>query len=225
MQKGFAQTLLLLIVLLSLGGFALYWFFLRSSTPPVIPEKTAFPLPDSENLPQNTIFKNDEIGLEISLPPGFSIKQETEKDYFKRANGDTRKNFTYYVQYPPPEFVNSFYVMEAGENNPDKAKLSILVFKNPENMEPQKFYQEYWYYPFIWGEFSLSEKNKFAPQAIELIDGRESGTAVADFRETKPKFIYLPYKQKNLMLQIQMPTENNQTGNQILKSLKLSNPS
>ncbi len=222
MQKGFAQTLLLIVVFLLLGIFAIYWFFLKSpDSETITPERTTFPVPNSENLPQSTVFKNDEIGLEVSLPQGFSVKPETEAEYFKRANGDIRKNFTYYVQYPPPDFVDSFYVMEGGQSDPDKAKLSILVFQNPEKLNPQEFYKQYWYYPFIWGEFSMSEKNKIAPDGIELLNGKEASFSVVDFRPGKPKFIYLPYGQKDLMLQIHLPSENNEVGNKILESLKL----
>lgn len=218
MQKGFANFLLIVILVAAiLSVFGVYWISSKNQTSVTIQDKR-IPSPAS-NKPQNTVYKNSGIGLEFSLPPGYTVKEESEKEYFKRVYGDTRKNFTFYVQYPPPEFVNSFYVLKNGESNLDQANLIISVFKNPENLDAVKFYKEYWYYPFVWGDFS-AEKNKIAPVNIELIAGREGKSGVVDYREGKPKFIYLPRGDKGLMLQIQMSSQDNEMGKKILDSFK-----
>lgn len=218
MQKGFANFLLMVILVSAiLSVLGVYW--ISSKNQPSVPIQDKKMLSPASNKLQNTAYKNSEMGLEFSLPPGYSAKEESEKEYFKRVYGDTRKNFTYYVQYPPPEFVNSFYVLKNGEGNWDKANLIISIFKNPENLDAAKFYKDYWYYPFVWGDFS-AEKNKIAPVNVELIAGREGKSGVVDYRESKPKFIYLPRGDRGLMLQIQLPSENNETGKKILDSFK-----
>ena len=183
-------------------------------TPPTINEKKS---PVSS--PNPSVYEDTDIGFKISIPEGFEVKEESEEEYFKRAFGDIRKNFTYYVQYSPPEFVNSYYFLGAGESDPENAVLAIVVYKNPENLSPEAFYNKYWYYPFVWGEFNTGEKSKIAPKNIELIASKEAGTAIVNYRDSNPKFIYLPMGSKSLMFQLHLPTENNKAGEDILKSI------
>lgn len=221
MQKGFAQTLILVFILLILGSIAGYWLFFSKQPQAVIQKQTKSLVSSTNENIKPEVYKDGQLGLEVEVPEGFSLEKESETEYFKRANGDTRKNFTYYVQYPPAEFAGSFYVIKKGETDLGKAALSLVAFKNPDSLDPKSFYNRYWYYPFIWGEFSSIEKPKIAPEKIELIEGREAGSAVVDFREDKPKFIYLPYGDKGLMLQIHLPSGNPESEN-ILKTLVLN---
>lgn len=220
MQRGSVLPLLLVVILFALLAFAGYYYFASSSpspAPSITPLNTVIkPSPTPEAL--QTV-SSEILGLKFELPKGFKLIKESEVEYFKRANGDIRKNFTYYIQYQPAEFAEAFYVLPESENNPDKAVLSAWVFKNPDNFDPRKFYDEYWYYPFVWGEFS-SDRNKITPTAVELIGGREAGAAIVDYRPGKPKFFYLPFESKNLMLQIQIPTEGDQVGRKILETFK-----
>lgn len=223
MQKGFASTLFLVLILLIASSIAGYWFLIRQTNPPT-PAKVTTPAvtPKVEDLPQTSIYKNPDLGVEFTLPEGFVVKIETEPEYFKRANGNIRNNFTYYVQYSPAEFVSSLYVINQNEKDLANADLSLLIFQNPENLTPQAFYNRYWYYPFIWGEFSTGEKSKISPKNIKLISGVEAGSAVIDFRPGNPEFIYLPQGNKDQMIQIHLPSENNPIGKEILSSFKLT---
>lgn len=214
MQKGFAPILLVIIFAAILTSAGVYWSSFKKASEVVIQEKMVSPTP-----PNETNYENAQLGFKLVLPGGFLVKEESEKDYFKRSNGDVRKNFTYYIQYLPPDFINSFYVLENGEDNLDKAKLAIVVFKNPDNLDAQKFYNKYWYYPFVWGDFTAG-KNKIAPENIEQIGGKEGKYGIVDYREGKPKFIYLPLESKDLMFQIQLPSQGNEAGQKILESLK-----
>lgn len=216
MQRGSVLPLLLIIVvaLLSLVGV---FFYSQATVSKQISLQTVrvSPLPS----PTSRSISNEALGLNFEIPLKYSLKKETEKEYFKRAFGDIRKNFTGYILYPPAEFTEAFYIIADGETNLDKSTLTVWAFKNPDDLTPEGFYKKYWYYPFIWGEFS-GGKEKIAPVEIELIGGKEGKSGVVDFRDGKPKFIYLPLWDKKLMLQIQFPTEDNLTAKKILESFK-----
>lgn len=217
MQKG-SSLPLMLVGLFTILVPILYYYNFYSDSETVTQVKTKS-IPSSTPAKSSRIIPNDLLGLEFEIPDGYNLKKETEQEYFKRANGDIRKNFTYYVQYSPAQMAESFYIISDSENNLDKASLSVWIFKNPDNLNPEKFYGKFWYYPFVWGDFT-DAKNKIAPESGELIGGKEGKSGTVDYREGKPKFIYLPLNEKNLMLQIQIPTEGNQTGKEILESFK-----
>lgn len=218
MQRGSVLPLFLVMVLVLTVGVGV--FFNRFSRTDTTSE-AAVPIQISPLVspsPKSQSMFDDKLGLNFDIPSGFSLKKETEEEYFKRANGPIRKNFNYYVLYNPAEFLEAFYIIPDSENNLDKAILTVWVFQNPEGLDAGRFYDKYWYYPFVWGEFSAA-KNKIAPEDIELIDSKEGRFGVVDYREGKPEFIYLQLKDKNLMLQIQFPSEN-LTAKEILKSFR-----
>lgn len=217
MQRGAVLPLILVIILLVLlGGAGVYYYQAKLSNlkgndvpPGVIYQK---PSPTSE------MVSIESLGLKFGLPAGYKVVKETEKEYFMRANGQIRKNFNYYVLYNPAEFAEAFYVTADSEKNLDKAILTVWVFQNPEDLDPEKFYEKYWYYPFVWGDFT-ARKNEITPKDIELIGGKEGKFGVVGYRDEKPKFIYLPLRGKNLMIQIQLP-DGNLTAKEILQSFK-----
>ncbi len=222
MQRGSVLPLLMiLVVLLLLGGGAAYFFLHSKPKPAALVEtasiKNSISASPSPDVSVQTV-SNDLLSLKFDLPKGYSLVKESEEEYFKRANGDIRKNFNGYIFYPPAEFADSFYILPESEKNPDKAELSVWVFKNPDNLNAQKFYEKYWYYPFVWGDFT-QRKNEIAPGDIELIGGKEGNFGIIGYREGKPEIVYLPLKDKNLMMQIQFPSENVKA-REILKSFK-----
>jgi len=219
MQRGSVLPIILVLILvLSVGVGAFFVQYSRTdmtseaAVQVVKPEATPSAKPDYQEI------IDEVIGLTFKMPLNFNLVTETEEEYFKRANGQIRKNFNYYVLYNPAEFAEAFYVLPEAENNLDKAVLTVWVFQNPENLDAEKFYGKYWYYPFVWGDFTAA-KNKIAPESIELVDGKEGQFGVVDYRDGKPKFMYLPIRDKNLMLQIQYP-DGNLTAKEILQSFK-----
>lgn len=210
--------LLVLSVLVIAGGYVIWLVFRPVSPAPVASPFASGNIVKPSGIPESKLTNDDLLGLSFELPTGHKVIKETEEEYSKRANGQIRKNFNYYVLYNPAEFVEAFYVLPDSENNPDKAILAVWVFENPEDLDPGKFYGRYWYYPFVWGDFT-ARKNEIAPGDIELIDAKEGRFGVVDYREGKPKFIYLPLGGKGLMLQIQYP-DGNSTAKEILKSFK-----
>ena len=219
MQKGFTQTLLILIIALFIFiALGIYWFNFKDSSYNSS-DKLVPPLPPTqEQMKQNQQYKNETLGFEFTVPDGYYVFEENEEQFHKRSNGEMRKNFNSTLYYPPAQFITSLYLIDE-EKDFDKSPLSIWVFENPENLDAAGFYKKYWYYPFIWGDFT-SAKEKIAPENMELIGGKEGMSGVVNYREGKPKFIYLPLEDKDLMLQIQFPTQNNEEGKHILESLK-----
>lgn len=218
MQRG--SVLPIILILIVLAGLGIGVYFLQNSRTNTIseassPVQKAFSKPSAS--PQDETVNIENIGLSLKLSTGFDFIEESEEKYFKRANGNIRKNFNYYVQYDPAGFSESFYIVPEGETDLDKAILSAVVFENPDNLDPMQFYKEYWYYPFVWGDYT-SRRNDIDPENPETIGGKTGGSGVVGYRPGKPRFIYLPLPDKNLMMQIQLPTENNQTGGEILQS-------
>lgn len=219
MQRGSVLPLLLVTgLVLAIGAGVFFIQFSRTST---VSEaaKPFSPRAIPSVSPQSLAAADDILGLKFEVPPGFKLVRETEEEYFKRAFGNIRKNFNTFILYPPAEFSKAFYVLTGAENNLDKAILTVWVFQNPENLSPKAFYDKYWYYPFVWGDFT-SARNNIAPESIEIIGGKEGEYGIVDYREGRPKYIYLPLGDKDLMMQIQLPTENNLTGQEILKSFR-----
>lgn len=217
MQRGFVLPILLIVVLLLSLGVGVY--FLQNSRTNTKSEASSptvnKPLPSVSF--HNQTINIEDAALSFQLPPGFNFIKETEDEYFKRANGDIRQNFHYYIEYDPVGFSDSFYIVQRGETDLDKAILAAVIYENPGNLDPMQFYEKYWYYPFVWGDFT-SRRNEISPETSEIIGGKTGGSGIVTYREGSPKFIYLPLPEKNLMLQIHLPTENNPTGQDILKS-------
>lgn len=229
MQRGFALPLLLMTVLL-VSVIALSYFYLKPTSSTelqthaqevTVPMQSALPASASTYAPvtASQTITDDILKASLTIPQGYKLVRETEEEYFKRANGQISKNFNYYVQYPPAEFAESFYILPNEENNLDKSVLAFWVFQNPNNLTPIDFYKRYWYYPFVWGDYTQA-RNKIAPEQLIQIGGKDGMYGIVDYRSGKPKFIYLQLADKNLMVQTQLPSENNPAGEQVLQSLK-----
>ena len=131
MQRGSVLPLLLifgLVVAIGVGVFYNQHSRTNTSSQAAAPQLLqVFPSPS----PKIQIVSDDLIGLQFEIPAGFNLIKETEPEYFKRENGDIRKNFNYYVLYSPAEFAEASYILPDGEKNLDKAILTFWVFKNP----------------------------------------------------------------------------------------------
>lgn len=189
MSKGFALIpLMIVIVVAALSGYGIYKYLLKNPPPPIVQDKMVPPTLPQETKPVNT-YKNDTLGFEFTVPEGFSVKEEAEAEFHKRTNGDMRKNFTSYVKIAPPKFINSLYLLNS-ENNFESSPLSIWIFENPQNLTPDAFYKKYWYYPFVWGDFTQA-KNKIAPNEKFMIGDKEASASAILETEPNPQFILL----------------------------------
>lgn len=219
MQKGFAHLFVLLLGILLIVGTVIggsFYFKAKTSkkTALVKQEASSSPVePTEEELIYRTFL------FKFSIPRGYSFQIDTEEDFFKRSKGDFRKNFTNYIGYPPPRFVDAYALLDSSkdfENSP----FVIWIFDNPENFTIEKWFDEYWYYPFVWGDFT--EKRKaVAPVTDIQIGGQIGKYGVVTYRPNSPKFIYLSLNGKMYMFRIL--SNNEALEKQILGGFKFLN--
>ncbi len=155
MQRGFATALLLIVVVLVVlvGGYLLYTGKYSNKTL-VNPSPTEVSNRILELTPKTYTGKS----FSFEYPKDLKVITETEEEFYTRSGGDFRKNFKSYIGYQPAEFVEAVVVLgESGsfETNP----FTMWVFDNPNNLTIEKWYLNYWYYPFVWGDFTMRRYN------------------------------------------------------------------
>lgn len=224
MQRGFASTVVLVIILAVLAGAAGYFVFYKNSStslaqtvPTAVTQasnepKSIIPIvavpsvatasqqPSSSTL-TSLPYSNQAGGFSLESISGLSVKEESEGEYFKRIIQDMRKNFAGYVGYAPAPMITSVYFMDKADDY-DSSPLTVWVFNNPNNLTIEQFYNKYWYYPFVWGNFVSSEKNASAPTNPETVDGKTGGSTVIDYRPGKPKAIYVAHGDKMYLIRV-----------------------
>lgn len=195
-------VVIVLLIVLSLGGLL---FFKNSA-----PDQKLAELVSPQVIEQN-IYKDQVLGFSLQIPAGYELVSETEDEYHARNKTDYRKNFKYYVTYEPPVVTKIFTLKGHSENLAslwDSAHFSLWVFDNPENITIEAWYNNFWYYPFIWGQFNPPDKAKIAPT--------KDGVTI-DYQPGKPKFVYMQNKNKMFLMRIL-----GEDGEKILNSLKLN---
>jgi hypothetical protein len=205
MQRGFSALFLLIIAVISVGTI-LGAFYFKSGINKKLESKPKYSfgaIPDtSEQLAKaDKEFINSSLEFKLIYPPGTFVKEDSEEFFNKRSagedtrNGDLRKNFANNVGYQPGE-VKGLVAVLAKADDFDSAPLQIWVFNNPDNLSIDEWYQNYWYYPFIWGDFSKDGRTKIAPVEDLSLPGLGAKSAVIDYQPGKPKFVYVSNKGK-----------------------------
>lgn len=227
-QSGFVVPILIfLIFLLFILIFGVI-IFIRSisktasssqvsSKEPPVNRSSLFPIASSFST--KVSFKDKDIPLGFSYPNEYSVVEEKEEDYFKRANGDIRKNFTATTYYEPAKAVKLLSLISNSTADKESSPFVIWVFENPNNLSAGDFYKNYWYYPYVWGEYAEPGRSNYAPLKEATVSGRLANYAVIDYRPGTPNFYYLPYKDKMLMIRV-LDTETT-NGSKILEGLIL----
>ncbi len=206
-DRGFAHLFLILILFLIFLMAVGFLYFQMTSNPSSenLSEDSKGVLNLISSEPKNKSYSNQYFGISFVYPEkGFSVVEESEEQFNVRGNGEFRKNFTGYVGYPPGEALGSVVVLDETLDY-ENAPLSIWVFNNPENFTAEDWYNQYWYYPYIWGDFT-SRANLTAPVNIATISGQLGGANIVDYRDGKPNFVLVPYKGK--MFLFRYPTQN-----------------
>lgn len=184
MQKGTVLPLLL-IVLSLMGGIFGYFYFksLNYRQPPVTPSV-------SSKSKQYT-YTNKQLGFEFKYSDkALTVEQDSEEEFFKRGGGNFRKNFLGYVGYEPGKFLGAVLVLDK-TNSFDQNPLTVWVFDNPNDLDIDNWYKNYWYYPFVWGDFTYTGKSTLAPKEDATVSGQLGKFGIIDYQPGKPKFIYL----------------------------------
>jgi|SRR3989344_3089328 len=207
MQKGSAQLLSILAVLLVLivGGVYLYPKIKGDNLVSV----SELSSPKKIDLKE---YSNQALGFTFKYANELTVKEDTEEEFDKRGNGDFRKNFKGYVQYEPGKFLGAVVALDKDqkyETNP----FTVWVFDNENNFTIDQWYQKYWYYPFVWGDFTSKGKIELAPKDEATISGEIAQSGIIDYQPGKPKFVYLAKDQKMYLFRI-----IGETGDKILYS-------
>lgn len=203
-MRGFATAPILLLLVLA-TGLVVYFNFSGSKNTLVKP------VSQTESLP---VYKNEKLGFEIQYAKDLKIQEDSEEEFNQRGNGDFRKNFKGYVGYEPGKFLGAVVVLDKN-NSFDTNPLSIWVFNNDSNLTIDEWHHNYWYYPFVWGDFTYTGKFSLAPKDEATVSGQMGKSGIINYQPGKPKFIYLPKDRKMYLFRI-----IGEMGDQILVALK-----
>lgn len=213
MQKGFAQLLIIFIFFIIIIGAGVYLY--QNYKTPTSPNS---PSPSSSSNPSNSSdfkdYSDQSLGFSLKFPKDLTVKQDSEEEFNKRGNGEYRKNFKGYVGYEPGKFLGAVVVLEKEESyeiNP----FTLWIFDNPNELSIDKWHHDFWYYPFIWGDFTSEGKYQLAPAKEATVSGQIGKSRVLDYPVGKPKFIYISKDKKMYLFRI-----IGESGDKILDSFK-----
>lgn len=180
------KTALLLGVIIVAG----FWFLKEQDKPQMIS-------PTSLKVNANEVYQDLELKFQFEYPKDFEVVSETEEEYSKRTKTEYRKNFKYYVAYEPPKFIKGLLVkpknLELSSNQFEQIPLTLWIFENPDKLDSEAWYEQFWYYPFVWGIFDKPRKSQIGPK---------EGSASVSYQPGKPKFILMPKNDKMFLFKI-----------------------
>lgn len=213
MQRGSAQIVLLFFgIIIILAGFYLYSN--KSSVSPNLTNPLA-------QVVKNPTYKNENLGFEFEYPNGLMAKEDSEEDFNQRSAGATgknvnnfRKNFKGYIFYEPGKFLGAAVVL-GKDNSYETNPFTVWVFDNPQDLNIDAWYKNYWYFPFVWGDFTYKGKTELAPKDEATVSGQMAKSGVIDYQPGKPKFVYIGKDKKMYLFRI-----IGSDGNKILETFK-----
>ncbi len=215
MQRGNIALILLVAFLLIgilVGGLIFYQS--QKKTPLVINQKVlTTPVPT----PLVLTYLDSTFGFKFSYPALLIVKSDSESDYNLRNGGDARKDFNSYVQYEPPQIASASAVV-AKTQKLNNAPFLIWIFENPLNLNEMAWFEKYWYYPFLWGQFETAEKAKLAPSKEVSIDQGLVKYGEVAYQAGSPKYYLIPKDQKMILIRVLEGEE----GAKILKTFSAS---
>ncbi len=209
MQRGSATLFLLFAIILIIGLVSAFSLGLFKSGVPQIPLKVLTP-------PAKFLtYTNQNFSFEFQYPDSnFIVKEDSEAEYNKRNNGDFRKNFKGYVGYEPGKSLGAVAVLDQS-NSYDNNPLSIWVFDNPDDLTIDRWFDNYWYYPFLWGVFDYTSKSHIALDKEATVSGQMAKYKVVTYQPGSPKFMYVARDEKMYLFRV-----IGENGDKILSSLK-----
>jgi len=211
MQKGSARLLIVLLVLIiiALAGVYLYQ---NSKVNNSLPSPNFVAL----SKPADNDYSSKDLGFEFKYAQELILKEDSEEEFNRRGNGDFRKNFKGYVGYEPGKFSGAVVLLDKS-NSFDTNPFTIWAFDNQQNLSIDEWYKNYWYYPFVWGDFTYTGKFVLAPKKEATISGITAKSGVIDYQPGKPKFIYVAKDNKIYLFRV-----IGETGDKILPTFKFT---
>src|SRR3989344_676485 len=97
---------------------------------------------------------------------------------------------------------------------------AVSDFDNPNDKSIDVWYKDYWYYPFVWGDYTSMGKITLAPKDEATVSGQMGRSGVIDYQPGKPKFIYVSNSSKMYLFRI-----IGEDGDKILSTFKFTDQS
>ncbi|MBI2019586.1 hypothetical protein HYS95_02900 [Candidatus Daviesbacteria bacterium] len=201
MQKGSAHLLLILLSVLVISVAAVFFYTNQNKAQKFLNVSPVASVAEKKVENQQPKYSDADLGFEFTYSKDLTVKKDSEEEFNKRGNGDFRKNFKGYVGYEPAKFLGAATVLEKNENfetNP----FSIWVFENLSELSIDKWFDNYWYYPFVWGVFDYASKTHIALEQEATISGQPAKSKVVSYQPGKPKFVYISKDQKMYLFRI-----------------------
>ncbi|MBU1000297.1 hypothetical protein KKE78_02805 [Patescibacteria group bacterium] len=217
MQKGTVSLFIIIVVLLFIGLIGIFIFGLTKS--PVLTKSPAQDPPAKAAITSSVLsdYQNNYLSFEFQYSNiDFTVKEDSEEAYNKRGNGDYRKNFKGYVGYEPGKSLGVVVLLDKS-NSFDTNPFTIWVFDNSDNLSIDEWYKNYWYYPFVWGDFTYTGKFVLAPRKEATISGITAKSGAIDYQPGKPKFIYAAKDSKMYLFRV-----IGESGDKILSTFKFT---
>lgn len=205
MQKGSVLPLVLIVILLLIAG--LYVLLSNKQDQPFSQPLQKLSEPQTESYQSS-------LGFEFEYPNGFEVIEDSEEKFNERGHGNFRKNFSYYITYQPAEVLGIVVFLDESKSY-DLSSLTLWVFDNSDNLTIEKWYTNFWYYPFVWGDYT-SRRNEVAPTNEATISGKLAKSGIVTYQPGTPKFVYLPNNGKMYLFRI-----IGEEGDKIFNSFKL----
>src|SRR3989344_6629435 len=116
-------------------------------------------------------YQNSALGFQFEYSSkDLKVIEDTEEEFDRRGNGNYRKNFKGYIFYEPGKVLGASVVL-GKESDYDSSPFTVWVFDNPDNLSIDSWDKKYWYYPFVWGDFT-SRRESVAPVNDATVSGQ-----------------------------------------------------
>lgn len=219
-SKGFTIVYLLLVAAIgSIAAIALYSAY-SSQTIPISPQN-AQPVIEEET------YTDPDFNFSFKFPAKrYQFINYGEKEYFAElTKTDLRKNFTGYVGYEPPKFIKGFMLKEYNVKVTSQfaaIPLMIWVFDNPQGLSVDQWYEQYWYYPFLWGQFAQPFKGQSGPNNISTTSSHPTKYNIIPYQPAQPKFTYLIHQGKMFLFRLSSHPQTQGVGEKAFESFKFN---
>ncbi len=191
-QSGFAQPLLVIAAIIILITAGVYFYQASRGIKPFQTIKLTV-----SKQPEFKTYTNTDLGFEFQYSKTLNVKVDSEEEFNKRGNGDFRKNFKGYVGYEPGKFLGAVAVLDK-TNSFDSSPFTIWMFNNDNNLTIDKWFENYWYYPYLWGVFDYTSKSHVTPDSEATVSGQLAKYKIVSYQPGKPKFVYVSKDQPRL---------------------------
>jgi len=210
MQRGSVQLLLVLLaVVIIFGGL---YFYQNKKSVKVLqsPKQTSVKQSDFND------YSSTDLGFEFQYNKDLTVKVDSEEEFNKRGNGNFRKNFKGYVGYEPGEALGTVAVL-GKTGSFDDSPFAVWVFNNDKNLTIEQWFNNYWYYPYLWGVFDYTSKSHVALDTEATVSGQPAKYKIVAYQPGSPKYLYLSNNGKMYLFRI-----IGNAGDQILSTFKFN---